>query len=310
MSIDAFRLLSSLLAQTSRAATPPADDATSLLALLLLVAAMVAMPLTLRIIGRRQLHKGLLTLEPLQPLGKTDVMGLGSALLIGIVVPIVIGAAVFHALGGRSLGADAPADQRLAMQRLAIMAQPATLVATILGTLGMLVMIVPAGVRAIHLRFDQAAADLRRGISAYILALPWVLLVSILVAMIVKWFGIKTSTEHEVFTLWRGEGPGVTSLKLVMIVGAVILAPVAEEIFFRGLLQTLVLRVLRMPAAAIVVASVLFASMHSPWPMQPPIFVLSLALGWTYYRSGSLLPAIFMHIGFNAISFIFFLISG
>ena len=310
MSIDAFRLLCNLLAQTSRPATEGVEEVTSLLALLLLLAAMVALPLTIRIIGRRQLHKGLLTLEPLQPLGKTDVLGLGSALLIGIVVPIVIGAAVFHALGGRSLGADAPADQRLAMQRLAIMAQPATLVATIMGTLGVLVMTLPAGVRAIQLRFDQAAADLRRGVSAYLLALPWVLLVSIIVSMIVKWFAIKTSTEHEVFTLWRGEGPGLTSLKLVMIVGAVILAPVAEEIFFRGLLQTLILRGLRIPAVAIIVASLLFASMHSPWPMQPPIFVLSLALGWTYYRSGSLLPAIFMHIGFNAINFILFLTSG
>ena len=309
MSIDPFRLLHHLLAQTSRPATQATEEATSPLALLLVLAGMLALPLTIQIIRRRKLHEGLLTPEPLPPSGKTDVMGLGVALLLGFALSVVVGGAAFHALGGRSLGANAPADQRLAMQRLAIMAQPVTLFATIIGMLGMLMVTLPAGIRAIHLRFDRPAADLRQGISAYLLALPWVLLVSVIVTVIVKWFGIKTSTEHEVFTLWRAEGPGLTSLKMVMAVGAVILAPLAEEIFFRGLVQTLILRVFRMPAVAIVVASLLFASMHSPWPLQPPIFVLSLALGWTYFRSRSLLPAIFVHIGFNAINFTLFLTS-
>lgn len=307
MSIDAFRFLSSSLAQASRPATSPADDASSPLSLLLVLTAIIALPLTIRIIRRRHLHEGLLTLEPLQAPGKSDVVGLGAALMLGFGLSILVNSAVFQALGGQSLGPTASAAQRLAMQRLAIMAQPATQVATIAGALAMLMITLPAGIRAIHLRFDRPAADLRHGISAYLLAMPWVLLVSAVVAVIVKWAGSETSTEHEVFTLWRAEGPGVTSLKLVMFIGAAILAPVAEEIFFRGLLQTLILRVFRVPAVAIVVASVAFASMHRPWPMQPPILILSLALGWTYFRSRSLLAAIIMHIVFNALQFAFFL---
>ena len=302
MSIDPFRFLSSSLAQASRPTTHPADDAASPLSLLLVLAAIIALLLTIRIIRRGQLTQGLLTPEPLPPLGKTDVVCLGAALLLGFALPVVVGSVIFQACGGPSLGTGSPAAQRLL-----IMAQPAAQAATILGTLGMLMVTLPAGVRAIHLRFDRPAADLRQGFSAYLLAMPWVLLVSALVAVIVKWIGSNTSTEHEVFTLWRAEGPGVTSLKLVMFVGAVILAPIAEEIFFRGLLQTLILRVFRVPAVAIALASIAFASMHRPWPMQPPILILSLALGWTYFRSRSLLAAIFMHIVFNALQFAFFL---
>jgi uncharacterized protein len=310
MSIDAFRFLNGLIAQTSRAATQAADSVTNPLTILLCLAAMLALPLTIRIIRQRQLYKGLLTPEPLPPPGKSDVVGLGAALLLGFALSIIVNSAVFQAMGGRPLAADAPAAQRLASQRVAIMAQPASQVATIAGVLGTLMIMLPAGVRAIHLRFDRAAVDLRQGGAAYLLALPWVLLTSIVVVSIVKWLGSTTSIEHEVFTLWRGETPGLTSFKLVMFLGAVILAPIAEEIFFRGLLQTLILRVCRIPVLAIVATSLVFASMHRPWPLQPPIFALSLALGWTYFRSRSLLPAIFMHIGFNAINFIFFLSPG
>lgn len=302
MSIDAFRFLASSLAQASRPTTHPADDPASPVSLLLVLAALITLPLTIRIIRRRHLAGGLLTPEPLQPLGKSDVVGLGAALLVGFALPVVVGSVIFQAWGGPSLGTGTPAAQRLL-----IMAQPAAQAATILGALGMLMITLPAGIRAIHLRFDRPAADLRQGISAYLLAMPWVLLVSIIVSLIVKWLRVDTSTEHEVFTLWRAEGPGITSLKVVMFLGAAILAPITEEIFFRGLLQTLILRVFRVPAIAIVVASVAFASMHQPWPMQPPILVLSLALGWTYFRSRSLLAAIFMHITFNALQFVFFL---
>ncbi len=307
MSIGALRFLSGSLAQVSRPSTSPVDDATSPLSLLLVVAAIAALPVTIRIIRRRQLTEGLLTPEPLQPLGKSDVVGLGAALLLGFALSILVNSAVFQALGGQSLSPTAHKDQQLTMQRLAVMAQPAAQLATIAGALAVLMITLPLGVRAIHLRFDRLGTDLRRGISAYLLALPCVLLVSTLVALIVQRFGLKTSIEHEVFTLWRGESPGLTPFKLLMFVGAVILAPIAEEIFFRGLLQTLILRVLRVPALAIVATSLVFASMHDPWSMRPPIFVLSLALGWAYFRTRSLLPAIFMHIGFNTINFILFL---
>jgi hypothetical protein len=60
---------------------------------------------------------------------------------------------------------------------------------------------------------------------------------------------------------------------------------------------------LGMPAVAIVLASLAFASIHQPWTLQPPVFVLSLVLGWAYFRSGSIVVPMVAHAVFNATQF-------
>jgi membrane protease YdiL (CAAX protease family) len=54
---------------------------------------------------------------------------------------------------------------------------------------------------------------------------------------------------------------------------------------------------------AIIVTSLVFAGMHGPqWPAPIALFVLSVAIGYVYYRTGSLLAAICMHATFNGFS--------
>ena len=49
--------------------------------------------------------------------------------------------------------------------------------------------------------------------------------------------------------------------------------------------------------------SLLFASVHAPqWPAPIALFVLALVIGTVYYRTGSLIAAIFMHATFNGLS--------
>jgi membrane protease YdiL (CAAX protease family) len=56
-------------------------------------------------------------------------------------------------------------------------------------------------------------------------------------------------------------------------------------------------------AAAIVLTSLLFASLHAAqWPAPIPLFVLALGLGIVYQRTGSLLAPICMHALFNGLS--------
>jgi membrane protease YdiL (CAAX protease family) len=59
----------------------------------------------------------------------------------------------------------------------------------------------------------------------------------------------------------------------------------------------------------VVVASLLFAAMHAPWTM-PPIFVLSLCVGYAYERTGNLWVPMVMHAGFNVTSTLIFLRFG
>ena len=54
---------------------------------------------------------------------------------------------------------------------------------------------------------------------------------------------------------------------------------------------------------AIVLTSLLFASVHAPqWPAPIALFALAVVIGTVYYRTGSLIAAIFMHATFNGLS--------
>ena len=85
---------------------------------------------------------------------------------------------------------------------------------------------------------------------------------------------------------------------------AVVLAPVIEEILFRGYLQTKLSDNLQNRLYAILFTSLIFAVIHGGelWLHWPALFLFSCALGYTYEKSGSLLQPIFMHAIFNAVN--------
>jgi membrane protease YdiL (CAAX protease family) len=116
-------------------------------------------------------------------------------------------------------------------------------------------------------------------------------------------------------------------LRILIVVVAVLVAPVLEEMLFRGLVQTML--VSHMPSLvfrrstggsgttgsndqrrtmndgfriwlAIVISSVFFALMHADPGHWPALFVLGLGMGYAYEKSGSLLRPIFIHALFNA----------
>ena len=90
-----------------------------------------------------------------------------------------------------------------------------------------------------------------------------------------------------------------------IILGALVVfvAPVIEEVMYRGLLQQTIIRVGVRRWPAIVITSVFFALMHID-AAQPhavvALFVLSLGLGLICERTGRLLAPIVMHMLFNS----------
>jgi len=85
------------------------------------------------------------------------------------------------------------------------------------------------------------------------------------------------------------------------IIQAGILIPFFEEFFFRGIMQGAIMRAVS-PAGAILLTSVLFAAAHFTQPQSlPSIFLLSLGLGYTFYRSRSLIASWTMHSLFNTV---------
>lgn len=97
--------------------------------------------------------------------------------------------------------------------------------------------------------------------------------------------------------------PGGWSLVLIAL-GVVILAPIAEEIFFRGFVYR-ALRRWAEPWPATFLSAAIFAVAHFIPLVMPPIFVLGILLARVVERRDSLVPAIFAHMVFNAVGFIF-----
>jgi membrane protease YdiL (CAAX protease family) len=83
---------------------------------------------------------------------------------------------------------------------------------------------------------------------------------------------------------------------------AVVIAPVAEEFIFRGMLFPFV-KQLGFPRLAWFGVSFLFAVIHLNLPTLMPLFVLALALTWLYDRTDNLLVPIVAHALFNAANF-------
>ena len=106
-------------------------------------------------------------------------------------------------------------------------------------------------------------------------------------------------TEHQVLEALRDPAePGWAPV--VLWLGAVVVAPVAEECFFRGMLQTMLLRALRIRWLAVVAPALLFGLAHSSQPHVVPAMVLfGVILGIQYERSGGLAGPIALHAMFN-----------
>jgi membrane protease YdiL (CAAX protease family) len=94
-------------------------------------------------------------------------------------------------------------------------------------------------------------------------------------------------------------GNSQPSLRALMFIFLILIAPVFEEMLFRGMLQSVIRGLTPRPWEAIVITSVFFAVSH-PWTHLPALFVLSCCMGYAYEKSGSLLRPIFIHALFNA----------
>lgn len=89
----------------------------------------------------------------------------------------------------------------------------------------------------------------------------------------------------------------------VMSILVVFVAPVLEEVLYRGILQRTMTSLDMGRWTSIVITSVVFVTMHlgaASGHALPPLFVLSLGFGWAYERTGRLAAPITMHVLFNA----------
>ena len=90
--------------------------------------------------------------------------------------------------------------------------------------------------------------------------------------------------------------------RLALAAAAILLAPVAEELLFRGILYPAVKQA-GYPHLALWGTSVLFAAVHTNLVSFVPLTVLALLLTALYERTNNLLAPITAHAMFNALNF-------
>jgi membrane protease YdiL (CAAX protease family) len=89
--------------------------------------------------------------------------------------------------------------------------------------------------------------------------------------------------------------PKTLANNVMLFVTIAILAPLTEELLFRGLLQKSLSH--RMPQiAAVLVAAAVFAAIHFDLYAFPALFVMGAVFGYLYYRTGSLKVSILLHM--------------
>lgn len=140
----------------------------------------------------------------------------------------------------------------------------------------------------------DAAAVVRAGLGWGVLAWVGSAAVSVVVVLVLEELGIGADPQ-------AAEQALMVIDPWLAVLAIVIVAPIAEELFFRGVVFNAWLRE-GGARFAYLGSAALFAVIHLSLAAAVPIFLLGLALAWIYRRTGSLLAPIAMHTVVNGIS--------
>jgi membrane protease YdiL (CAAX protease family) len=91
-------------------------------------------------------------------------------------------------------------------------------------------------------------------------------------------------------------------------IAAILIAPAAEEILFRGILYPAI-KERGWPRTALIGTSLLFGAIHGHLPSFVALSFLGLVFALLYDRTSNLLAPILAHSTFNAVNFFLFILS-
>lgn len=220
------------------------------------------------------------------------------SLLQGLFTGIAIGAYLFYDIANGSLNPDMLSNVETFLENPAIEACKvgAMAIGLFLSAAAMLLFI--------HVtKLFRLRKSLFTSIALKPLMLSTALVFTVILTfnVLVQWFPLEDLLENEF--------DGLTHTFLGAFTISV-LAPLLEEVMFRGAIQGYMMRRMRSPWAAIIAAALVFGIFH----MNPVQIVyatlLGVVFGWIYYRTGSLMSVIVGHVLNNTIATIMMLLLG
>jgi uncharacterized protein len=159
--------------------------------------------------------------------------------------------------------------------------------------------------------------ELRRPASAWISDLPWLFvgiglqLVALIPIGILNAIYGHTARQDVVKAADHASGWQIPVLALTIV----LLAPLTEELLFRGALLRSLLRKVT-PTASVLISAVVFGLVHALGDPSigtvialPAIILLGVVSGYQAASTGNLTRSILLHVGFNALSVVFLFTS-
>tara|TARA_B100000242_G_scaffold85849_1_gene57332 strand:- start:257 stop:805 length:549 start_codon:yes stop_codon:yes gene_type:complete len=136
-----------------------------------------------------------------------------------------------------------------------------------------------------------------QGIKGWLTIVPFVLLISLIMNNLID----SQNGSNPLLEIVLNSKNNFSFLLLFLT--TTLLAPIFEEIIFRGILLPTLSRDFGV-ILSIIVSAFIFALAHLSLGEMPPLFILGIGLGITRIASGSLFSSIVMHSLWNGLTFL------
>lgn len=185
-------------------------------------------------------------------------------------------------------------------------------VGSVVGSLAVVVLfmgVLPKEARAAvwSLKGRASRHDFFVGVATVGFAYPCSLALSDAIIIVLQWMGAGEPIDQVAVDFFK-IAMSQTSLLAATAFVVVVVAPLVEELLFRGFLLGFLLQKMRFPVAN-VITCFLFAGLHyssvQKWSnvaVLVPLFLLSWFLGFLFYRQRSLRAPLGLHMAFNAMN--------
>lgn len=144
--------------------------------------------------------------------------------------------------------------------------------------------------------------NLSKGIFFGFIAFFSIFLFTIFVELVVDFFGINASTGVE----------EVLSGNLILILSAIFISPICEEIFFRATLLDFLEKNIKNENISIILSSFVFSIFHLGYGSVLEIlgaFVAGVVFAFTYKKSKTIIAPIFGHFLYNFLSILLLILN-
>lgn len=156
--------------------------------------------------------------------------------------------------------------------------------------------------------------DFGLGMVVWLIAFPWVGVMSQICDFILESL-FNFQSYEQVAVRYLKENLGSAPQTVLALLSIVIIAPIVEELLFRGTLQQFLKKYCSVKVSIVLTAAI-FACFHfsasqglGNLSLIPSLFTFACFLGYTYERQGSIFASIGLHLAFNLASSLQILLS-